>query len=157
MQNTEQMVITAGIYFLTGLSLSVYYNYLKPRQIDGVPIIPAYPHLNESMDAVVIAPKLEDKPDVEIRKILQCLKANGYEFEGVEDSADHYGAMNASFKKNTSFSESDGNYVNDSLIKVKIQFDSRMDYKNSYENEDGDYEPDIVQGEKFIETILSEM
>ena len=117
------------------------------------------------MDAIVIAPvapvnpsmQVADKPDVEIRKILQCLKANGYEFEDVEDSADHYGVMNASFKKNTSFSESDGNYVNDSFIQVKIQFDSRMDYKNSYENEDGDYEPDIVQGERFIETILSEM
>lgn len=80
MQNTEQMVITAGIYFLTGLSLSVYYNYLRPRptkkwQINGVPIIPAYPHLNESMDALVIAPKLArwfsklDKSQIDVRSI----------------------------------------------------------------------------------------
>jgi ADP-sugar diphosphatase len=80
MQNTEQMIITAGIYFLTGLSLSVCYNYLKPRptkkwQVDGVPIIPAYPHLNASMDALVVAPKLVrwfaklDKTQIEVRSI----------------------------------------------------------------------------------------
>jgi ADP-sugar diphosphatase len=80
MQNTEQMIITASIYFLTGLSLSVYYNYLKPRptkkwQIGGVPIIPAHPHLVESMDALVVAPKLVrwfaklDKSQVDVRSI----------------------------------------------------------------------------------------
>jgi hypothetical protein len=97
--------------------------------------------------------------DFEIRQILQCLKTNGYELEDVEDSDEQYGYMNAIFKKDTPFSEGDGNYVNDSFIKVKILFDSRMDYKNkySYENEDGDYEPDIDQGEEFITKILSEM
>ena len=81
MQNTEQtIIITAGIYFLTGLSLAIIYNYLKPKptkkwQIDGVPIIPAYPHLNESMDALVIAPKLArwfaklDKSQIDVRSI----------------------------------------------------------------------------------------
>ena len=69
-------------------------------------------------------------PDFEIRQILQCLKTNGYELEDVEDSDEMGGMMNAIFKKDTPFSESDGNYVNDSFIKVKIIFDSRMDYKN---------------------------
>ena len=80
MQNTEQILITTGIYFLTGLTLTIYYNYLKPNpikkwQVDGVPIIPAYPHLNESMDALVVAPKLLrwfaklDKTQVDVRSI----------------------------------------------------------------------------------------
>ncbi len=74
------MVITSCVYFLTGLSLFIYYNYLKPKptkkwQINGVPIIPAHPHLNESMDALVIAPKLLrwfaklDKSQIDIRSI----------------------------------------------------------------------------------------
>jgi hypothetical protein len=98
---------------------------------------------------------LEDRrADFEIRQILKCLKTNGYELEDIEDSDDQYGYMNAIFKKDTPFSESNGNYVNDSIIKVKIMFDSRMDYKNSYENEDGDYEADIDQGERFIQNIF---
>jgi hypothetical protein len=96
----------------------------------------------------------ERRPDFEIRQILKCLKTNGYEIEDVEDSRDHYGNMNAIFKKDTPFSDNDGNYINDSSIKVIIHFDTRMDYKNSYENEDGDYEPDIDQGERFILNIF---
>jgi hypothetical protein len=98
-------------------------------------------------------------PDFEIRQILQCLKTNGYEFEDIEDNVRHYGTMNAIFTKDTPFSESDGNYVNDSSIKVKIQFDSRMDYTNqeSYEDEEGDYVPNIDQGDRFISSIFSEM
>jgi hypothetical protein len=98
-------------------------------------------------------------PDFEIRQILQCLKTNGYEFEDIEDSDDNYGSMNAIFKKDVEFSESDGNYVNDSFIKIKIDFDSRMDYKNkkSYEDEEGDYVPNIEQGDRFISSIFSSM
>jgi len=33
MQNAEQMLITTGIYFLTGLTLTIHYNYLKPKPI----------------------------------------------------------------------------------------------------------------------------
>jgi hypothetical protein len=104
---------------------------------------------------------LEDRrPDFEIRQILKCLKTNGYELEEVEDSDEWDGNMNAIFKKNTPFSDNVGNYINDSFIKVKIMFDTRMDYTNSYRNEDkdsdeyGEYVPDIDKGKRFILNIF---
>lgn len=97
---------------------------------------------------------LEERPDFEIRQILKCLKTNGYELEDVEDSDEWHGNMDAIFKKDTPFSDNDGNYVNDSFIKVKIMFDTRIDYTNSYVDEDGEYVPDIDKGKRFIRNIF---
>ena len=96
-----------------------------------------------------------DSPDFEIKQILQCLKKNGYELERVEDSDDSYGNMNAIFIKDTPFSDNNGNYVNDSSIKVQIMFDSRIDTHHSYHDEDGDYEFDADNGYDFIEDTFN--
>ena len=96
-------------------------------------------------------------PDFEIKKILQCLKTNGYELEGIEDSDELHGCMNAYFKKDVQFDDSDGNDVNDSHIKIKVEFDSRMDPEHSYYDEEGEYVPDTVRGEEFISTIFDEL
>ena len=96
-------------------------------------------------------------PDFEIKKILQCLKTNGYELEGIEDSDELHGFMNAYFKKDVQFDDSDGNDVNDSHIKIKVEFDSRMDPEHSYYDEEGEYVPDTVRGEEFISTIFDEL
>ncbi len=34
---------------------------------------------------------MADNPDFEIRQILQCLKTNGYVFEKVRNTNEHYG------------------------------------------------------------------
>jgi len=100
---------------------------------------------------------LERTPDFEIKKILQCLKTNDYVFEYIENSDDCDGCMNAYFKKGVEFDDIDGNDVNDSHIKIKVEFDSRMDPEHSYYDEDGSYFPDTVRGEEFILTIFDEL
>lgn len=100
---------------------------------------------------------LNRTPDFEIKKILQCLKTNGYELGYIEDSDESHGCMNAYFKKDVEFDDIDGNDVNDSHIKIKVEFDSRMDPEHSYYDEEGNYLPDTGRGEEFILTIFNEL
>ena len=98
---------------------------------------------------------MEDTADFEIKQILQCLKTNGYELEGIEDSDEMQGNMCATFRKDVQFSEMNGNYVNDSFIKIKVDFDSRFDYKNIVrDEEDGDYIYDENKAHDFIEKLM---
>lgn len=80
MNTIEQMIITATIYFLTGLGVAVLYNKLKQKsvkkwQMSGISVIPTYPHLHESMDALIIAPKMVkwlaklDKTQIDVESI----------------------------------------------------------------------------------------
>ena len=80
--NTEnqEMIIVTSIYFLIGLIIAIMFNLLKPTpikrwQMDGMPVIPTYPHLHDSMDALILAPKMKkwiekiDNMQVDIRSI----------------------------------------------------------------------------------------
>ena len=66
MMNIQQTIISSGIYFLSGIGLVILFNYFKRQKqvpvgkwsIDQIPLIPAHLHLVESMNALVIAPKL---------------------------------------------------------------------------------------------------
>jgi len=88
MNNNDQMIMTATIYFLTGLGVAVLYNKLKAKpnsnsrptpmkkwHISDIPVIPLHPHLDESMDALIIAPKMTrwleklDKTQIDIQSI----------------------------------------------------------------------------------------
>ena len=99
---------------------------------------------------------LARNPDFEIKKILQCLKKNGFDFGGIEDSDEAHGFMNAYFNKDVEFDDIDGNDVNDSQMIIKVEFDSRMDPEHSYYNEENEYVPDIERGKEFISTIFDE-
>jgi len=99
---------------------------------------------------------LARNPDFEIKKILQCLKKNGFDFGGIEDSDETHGFMNAYFNKDVEFDDIDGNDVNDSQMIIKVEFDSRMDPEHSYYNEENEYVPDIERGKEFISTIFDE-
>lgn len=92
--------------------------------------------------------------DFEIKQILQCLKTNGYELEAIEDSDEMQVNMCATFRKDVEFSEMNGNYVNDSFIKIKVDFDSRFDYKNIVRDEDGEYIYDENKAYNFIEKLM---
>ena len=98
---------------------------------------------------------LERTPDFEIKKILQCLKTNGYEFIGIEDSDDWHGSMIGSFKKDVHF-DKDYEDVNDSHISIKVEFDSRMDTEHSYYDEEGEYIPNLRRGGEFISNLFDE-
>jgi hypothetical protein len=97
---------------------------------------------------------------IEIKRLLNYLLTNGYEFEGTREVID--GRYNypddaiASFSKELSYTDTDGNWINDSGIKVSIQFEKRADYKNFEKNKDED---DIYIGEPdtFITGLIEEI
>jgi hypothetical protein len=99
---------------------------------------------------------------IEIKRLLNYLLTNGYEFKGTREAID--GIYNypdnaiASFSKKISYTDTDGNWINDSGIKVSIQFEKRADYKNFEKNEDAD-EDDIYIGEPdtFITGLIEEI
>jgi ADP-sugar diphosphatase len=78
--NINAQMVVIGIYILTGVMIYMIYIHLKPKRtkkwhIDGIPIIPAHKHLNESMDALICAPKMlrwlakMEKTQVELKSI----------------------------------------------------------------------------------------
>jgi len=96
---------------------------------------------------------------IEIKRLLNYLLTNGYEFEKTRDAID--GIHNypddaiAIFSKKISYTDTDHNWINDSGIKVSIQFEKRADYKNFKTNEHDDNiygEPD-----KFIRGLIKEI
>jgi hypothetical protein len=96
----------------------------------------------------------EDTGKKELQKIINCLKANNYNFEDLEQTKSH-GYMIANFKKDIKYTDRSGNDINDRYIKIKIEFDSDFDYKTNYKNGEGDSVFDSKKGNEFIEKILS--
>ena len=97
---------------------------------------------------------------IEIKRLLNYLLTNGYEFEGTREAIDgryiYPDEAIASFSKELSYTDTDRNWINDSGIKVSIQFEKRADYKNFEKNEDED---DIYIGEPdtFITGLIEEI
>ena len=108
------------------------------------------------MDTPTIV-KGPDTPQIELTKVLEWLIQNGYENEGTgdvyhpiylfpDDAATH-------FLKDIDYTDITGNYINDSKLKVSIQFEKRSDYKHMIDTEDGDREYDREPYE-FIEELI---
>jgi hypothetical protein len=95
----------------------------------------------------------EDTGKLELEKIIDCLKQNHYEFEGLK-SARMDGFMIADFKKDIAYSNAEGEYINDSYIKVTIEFDSGFDYKNSYRDSEKEFTYDPEKGNDFIDKLI---
>lgn len=93
----------------------------------------------------------------ELEKILYVLKENGYQYQCVNKSKNNYGYMDAEFIKPIKYSDIDENYINDSNIVVKIQFEERLDYKNIEKDEEGGYMYDEIKANKFIESIYDKI
>ena len=97
---------------------------------------------------------------IEIKRLLNYLLTNGYEFEETREAIDgryiYPDDAIARFSKKLSYTDTDGNWINDSGIKVSIQFEKRADYKNFEKNEDKD---DIYIGEPdtFITGLIEEI
>lgn len=97
---------------------------------------------------------------IEIKRLLNYLVTNGYEFketrEAFDDKYQYPDDAIAFFSKKLSYSDTEGNWINDSGIKVSIQFETRADYKNFEKNEDED---NIYIGEPdtFITGLIEEI
>jgi hypothetical protein len=93
---------------------------------------------------------------LEVKKILQCLVADGYEFTGTQETHHSSHDAIADFSKILEYSETDGNLVSDGKITVSIQFEKQADYENFEKNEHGDneYIGDITE---FIEKLIEEI
>ena len=97
---------------------------------------------------------------IEIKRLLNYLLTNGYAFEGTREAIDgryiYPDDAIAIFSKELSYTDTHSNWINDSSIKVSIQFEKRADYKNFEKNEDED---DIYIGEPdtFITGLIEEI
>lgn len=97
---------------------------------------------------------------IEIKRLLNYLLTNGFEFEGTQEANDgiyyYPDEAIANFSKPISYTDTHHNWINDSGIKVSIQFEKRADYKNFEKNED---EEDIYIGEPetFITDLIEEI
>ena len=103
----------------------------------------------------------EDTGKLELERIIACLKQNGYKFKGTREADNYYAHSNAIFEKNISFSDKDGNWINDNHIKISIEYNDRCDYKNSdeYIDKDNEFYDDEkrynkTQSEKFIQSLI---
>jgi len=88
---------------------------------------------------------------IEIKRLLNYLVTNGYEFketrEAFDDRYQYPDDAIAFFSKKLSYSDTEGNWINDSGIKVSIQFETRADYKNFEKNADED---NILENQKHL-------
>jgi hypothetical protein len=97
---------------------------------------------------------------LEIKKIVDCLLKNGYEFEGTREvyhpRLTYPDEAVADFLKKIEYTNADGEFINDSEIKVSIQFEKRADYTNFIkdENEDNIYNGDT---DAFIIDLIEEI
>ena len=95
----------------------------------------------------------EDTGKKELKKIFTCLKENEYSFEYLEQ-ADMDGYMIAIFTKDIKYTDKDGDSKTDRHIKIKIEFDSDFDYKNTYKDTDGEFSFDSDKGIEFVKKLL---
>lgn len=96
---------------------------------------------------------------IEIKRILECLLENKYEFKGTEEAIRggyrYPDDVVANFKKPLEFTDTDGNWIPDNSITVSIQFQKRADYTHFEKNEDEDH---IYVGDpnEFISGLIEE-
>jgi hypothetical protein len=97
---------------------------------------------------------------IEIKRVLECLLKNNYEFEGTEDDIirgrySYPDEAIANFTKPLEFSDTDGNWITDGSIKVSIQFEKKADYTHFEKNKDED---NVYVGNtnEFIEGLIEE-
>jgi hypothetical protein len=101
-------------------------------------------------------------PDTELKKIVDYLETNGYEFEGIVNDrfVDDNDAI-ADFNKKIVYYHPEIGWIRDNYIKVSIQFQKRADYKNftHYGKDENDLEDDdeyIGDLDTFILGLMEE-
>ena len=107
-----------------------------------------------------------DTSMLEIKKIVDCLLTNGYEFEGTREAiVGRYSYTDdaiADFKKDIDYTAENGDYIPDNSITVSIQFQKRADYTNfkhfgkKQDEREGDDEY-IGDPETFITDLIEEI
>ena len=91
----------------------------------------------------------------EVRKLLHCLVTNGYIFNDIQEDSSYPDDAIAYFSKDLDYTDTDGNYINDSKIKISIQFEKRADYKKLIKHQNGEIEyGDPLQ---FIEKLIKKI
>jgi len=101
-----------------------------------------------------------DTPQIELVHILTWLIKNGFEMEEVtevyhseyiypDDAVVH-------FIKKIDYTEKSGDYINDSSMKVSVQFEKRADFKHIIDTEDVDREYDR-EPDVFIDELVKKI
>ena len=64
-----------------------------------------------------------------MEKLLEFLNNNDYHYKNVHKTI-QYGYSLVEFKKEISYTDKSGNWINDRHIKIYVEYDDDFDYKN---------------------------
>jgi hypothetical protein len=89
--------------------------------------------------------------------LINFLTANNYQLQQVEYNPQFGGSARAIFEKQTPITELNGNYVNDTTIRLSVDFDTTIDYRNGVEDEEEGmiYNYSQARGQKFINMLMN--
>lgn len=96
-------------------------------------------------------------PEQQMQKILSFLHQHNYVLEGFQGSKiDQH--IKAVFKKDVEYTDAAGDWINDTGIKVTLEYPSFYDYKHNYQDKHGNFElshDNIVKVESFFHRLTA--
>lgn len=100
----------------------------------------------------------DDDSNKDMPELINFLKRNEYELTSVEYDPKFGDNAIAKFSKMANLAEINGNAVNDAIINITIEFDTRFDYKNGVLGEEDVIYDDFSEkkAEEFINKLMNE-
>ena len=89
--------------------------------------------------------------------LINFLRANNYQLEQVQYNPQFGGSARAIFVKQAPITELNGNYVNDTTIRLSVDFDTTIDYRSGVEDEEEGmiYNYSQARGQQFINMLMN--
>jgi hypothetical protein len=98
-----------------------------------------------------------EPPNNDMPKLINFLTQNGYLLEQVQYNPDRGASARAIFEKQAPITELNGNYVNDTTIRLSVDFDKTIDYRNGVDDEEEGmiYNYSQARGLQFITELIN--
>jgi hypothetical protein len=89
--------------------------------------------------------------------LINFLRTNNYQLQQVEYNPRFGASATAIFEKQAPITELNGNYVNDTTIRLSVDFDTTIDYRNGVEDEEDGmiYNYSQARGQQFINMLMN--
>jgi hypothetical protein len=101
--------------------------------------------------------KDEKYPEKQMQKIFSFLHKNNYDLEGFQKSnIDEH--IKVIFKKDVKYTDAEGNWINDTDIKVTVEYPTFYDSENKYQDEHDNFElshDNLLKVESFFHRLTS--
>ena len=97
----------------------------------------------------------EDTGKIELQKIMIFLNNNNYHYQNIYESTIQ-GYSIGEFKKHISYTDKEGNWINDRYIKIYIEYHDDYDYEHNNKDKNGENVFNKQNSEKFIKNLINE-